>query len=67
MGTVKDDEFCHHLRVMNCKQPRYGPTPVVTDETTSVVPLKEKKTRVRRRSVIAAEENSVSNLSDAGC
>ncbi len=46
MGTVEDDEFCHHLWVVNGKQPRYGPTPVVADETTSVVSLEEKQMSV---------------------
>lgn len=39
MGTVEDNEFCHHLWVVNGKQPRDGPTPVMADEATSVVSL----------------------------
>lgn len=42
MRTVEDDELRHHLGVVDGKQPRYGPAPVVADETTSVVPWKEK-------------------------
>lgn len=33
---------------MNGKQPRYGPAPVMSNETTSVVPLKGKQTHIRR-------------------
>lgn len=33
---------------MNGKQPRYGPTPVMSNETTSVVPLKGKQMHIRR-------------------
>lgn len=42
MRTVEDDELRHHLGVVDGKQPGYGPAPVVADETTSVVPWKEK-------------------------
>lgn len=38
MGAVQDDEFGHHLWVVNGKEPRYGPAPVVSDHTASVVP-----------------------------
>ena len=43
MGTVQNDEFCHHLWVVNGKEPRYGPPPVMTHEAASVVPLEEKQ------------------------
>lgn len=48
MGTVEDDELRHHLWVVNGKQPCYSSTPVVSNETTSVVSLKEKGASVRR-------------------
>lgn len=43
MWTVENNEFCHHLGVVNRKQPRYGPTPVMANEATSVVTLEEMK------------------------
>lgn len=40
VGTVKDDELCHHLRVVNGEEPRHRPAPVVSHQTTPVVSLK---------------------------
>lgn len=51
MRTVENNEFCHHLGVVNRKQPRYGPTPVVANEATSVVTLEEIKHEWRKLEV----------------
>jgi len=45
MGAVQDDEFGHHLWVVNGEQPRYGATPVVANQATSVVPCEAKQNR----------------------
>lgn len=57
MGAVQDDEFCHHLWVVNGKQPCYGPTPVVANKATSVVSLEDKQINKRQSFVIVAEDN----------
>lgn len=47
MRAVQNDEFCHHFWVVYCKQPGYDPTPVVPNQTTSVVSLKRKQMHIR--------------------
>lgn len=42
MGTVEDDQFGYHLRVVNGEQPSYGPAPVMAHQAASVVTLEEK-------------------------
>lgn len=49
VGTVQDDELCHHLGVVNGEQPRHGPAPVVAHQAASVVPLEEKQIKMVRR------------------
>lgn len=39
VGAVEDDEFGHHLRVVNGKEPRHRPAPVMAHQTAAVVSL----------------------------
>lgn len=49
VGTVEDDELCHHLRVVNGEEPRHRPAPVVSHQTTPVVSLKTNKNKTEKK------------------
>lgn len=55
MGTVENNEFCHHLWVMNGKQPRDGSSPVMANKAASVVSFRQKQ--IHMRLLVFVKEN----------